>query len=52
MSIKSLLTVTVEATLVGLLLIVIAKFIHDYILEYIPNITGNKNIELLFISAT
>jgi hypothetical protein len=46
MSVKSLLTVTFEATLVGLLMIVIAKCIKDYI----PSIIGNKNIELLFIS--
>lgn len=50
MSVKSLLTVTFEATIVGLLIIVIAKFIKDYILNYIPIVTGNKNIELLFIS--
>lgn len=53
MSVKSLLTVTIEATLVGLLMIVIAKFIKDYVLQYIPinlSITRNKNIELLFIS--
>jgi hypothetical protein len=50
MSSKSLLTVTIEATVVGLLIIIITKIVKDYLLMYIPNFTGNKNIELLFIS--
>lgn len=42
--------VALEAVVVGALLIGIVKIVNDYLLKYIPNITGNKNIELLFVS--
>jgi hypothetical protein len=50
MSIKPVLNVIIEATVVGLLMIIIVKLVKDYILKYIPGITKDKNIELLFIS--
>lgn len=47
---KEIKTVIIEALVVGSLLIGIVKLVNDYLLKYIPNITGNKNIELLFVS--
>jgi hypothetical protein len=47
---KAINQVILESTIVGLLLIGIIKLVNDYLLKYIPNITGNKNIELLFVS--
>ena len=47
---KEIKSVIIEAIVVGLLLIGIVKLVNDYLLKYIPDITGNKNIELLFVS--
>ena len=47
---KEIKTVIFEATVVGILLIIIFKLVNYYLFDYIPNITVSKNIELLFIS--
>ena len=47
---KEIKSVIIEAIVVGLLLIGVVKLVSDYLLKYIPDITGNKNIELLFVS--
>lgn len=47
---KEIKSVIIEAIVVGLLLIGVVKLVNDYLLKYIPDITGNKNIELLFVS--
>jgi len=48
---KTFLTVLIEATIVGLLLIVFVSFVNTYLLEYIPNYSGNKLfIEAIFIA--
>lgn len=47
---KEVKTVVIESIVVGSLLLGIVKLVNDYLLKYIPNITGNKNIELLFVS--
>jgi hypothetical protein len=48
---KSLKSVSIEAVVVGILLIAVVKFVQKYLLDYIPNISGKKTVyELLFVS--
>ena len=48
---KPFLTIFLEASIVGLLLVAIIKLVKDYLLQYIPDISGNKNtIELFFVA--
>ena len=48
---KPFLTIFIEASIVGILLIGFVKLIKDYILPHIPDISGNKNtIELILIA--
>lgn len=48
MSAKSLINVTIEATIVGILIVVIVKLIKDYL--YLPLSEKYKNLAILFIS--
>lgn len=48
---KSVLYVLFEATIVGVILVIIVNLFKQFLLQYIPNFSGNKsNIELLFIA--
>jgi hypothetical protein len=51
MSKKPLSLILIEAIIVGLFLIGFVKFVKDFILPYIPNVSGYKNdIELYLIA--
>jgi Kef-type K+ transport system membrane component KefB len=48
---KNILTVLLEATVVGSLLILLVKFVRNYLLQYIPDISGDKSsIEAIFLA--
>jgi hypothetical protein len=50
-SLKPIKLVLTEAIIVGLLLIGFVKLVKDYLLQYIPNLSGQKeNIELFFVA--
>lgn len=50
-SLKPVNLVLIEAVVVGILLIGFVKVIKDYLLQYIPNISGHKeSIELFFVA--
>jgi len=50
-SLKPINLILIESTVVGLLLIAFVKIVKDYILQYAPNLSGQKdNIELFFIA--
>jgi hypothetical protein len=48
---KSITLVLTEAIIVGIFLVGIVKLTKDYILRYIPNISGQKETIELFIVA-
>ena len=51
LSAKSYIQVIIEASVVGICLILLVKLVKDYLLQYIPDLSGNKNtIELFFIA--
>ena len=48
---KNISTILIEATVVGSLLILLLKFVNNYLLQYIPDISGNKSsIEAVFVA--
>jgi len=48
-SLKKLSTVLIEASVVGAALAVLVKIVKEFILPYIPNVSGRKESVELFI---
>lgn len=48
-SMKKVSTVLIEASVVGVVLAVLVKIVKDYVLPYIPDVSGYKNSIELFI---